>query len=149
MFGVAPMTTEMFIARCALFRRERLAIRNFPRDRWRMCAASSNATSKHTRALAPRAHASNCQVPCILRAAEAKHPTAHQPHFTSPNLCFHGIFMNISSPNLLQGQDESKNLEHAVLVDRFSREPTSDVRTAGSAKTLATILECAFGETRS
>ena len=46
MFVITPITTEIYIARGALFRKERLAICNFPRDHWRTCAASSNATSK-------------------------------------------------------------------------------------------------------
>ena len=46
MLGISPMTTEIFIARGALFRRKRLAICNFPRDQQRTCAASSNATFK-------------------------------------------------------------------------------------------------------
>ena len=32
MFGISPMTTEMFIARGSLFRKERPATCNLPRD---------------------------------------------------------------------------------------------------------------------
>ena len=41
-FGISPMTTEFFIARGALFRRERLAICNFPRDQQKTCAAGND-----------------------------------------------------------------------------------------------------------
>ena len=45
------MTTETFISRGALFRKERLAIFKFPQDLQKSCFAPTTATSKNPHAL--------------------------------------------------------------------------------------------------
>lgn len=102
MFGISPMTIEFCIARSAPFQRKRLANCNFPRDQWRTCAASSNAASSHTHALAQydggaRHMQGTVKFLAIFRAAQARYPLAQPPPFTSFNFCFHEIFMKLSS----------------------------------------------------
>ena len=70
MLGISPMTTEMFIARGALFPR-------------------SIATSSHTHALGKydvgaRHMQATVRFLAFFRAAQARYPLAHRPRFTSP-----------------------------------------------------------------
>ena len=104
MLRTSPVRTEFFIARAALFRKKRLAICNFRREHQKTCAASSNDTSKHADTIAKYdggARGTREQLSSSLRSFvlhKEKCRIVQRPHFTSPNFCFHEMFMKFSSP---------------------------------------------------
>ena len=85
MFGITSKTTEMFTARGALFRRERLANCNFPSDQKRTCAASSNSTHALAKYDVGAWHMqATVRFLACFRAAQAKYRLAQRPRFTLP-----------------------------------------------------------------